>query len=259
MDIKSVSTVLILSSDKLLLNKLINSLRSEGYHVESAQDSKQALEIAKAESINVILVDEAFFSNGSSDTEFILELKCTYPQVPVVMMVTPETDNKSLIHAMLSSGNIEHCIFKPFLPQSLISLIINIITKSQRKIKIAEGAKIDDSAIQERRKFARSDLPVDVVYFFIDKSAPAPVVVEREAKSSNICADGIQLDIGMTKHIPKYMDLKLLIPSEESIHITGQVMWEKENISGDSKSVGIHFADINPQNSQIIADYVTTK
>jgi DNA-binding response OmpR family regulator len=257
-DIKSASTVLILSSDNLLLNKLINSLNTEGYHVESAQDTKQALEKIKAESINVILVDEAFFSNGSSDTKFILKLKSTYPQVPVVMMVTPETDNKSLIHAMLSSGNIEHCIFKPFLPQSLISLIINIITKSQRKLKRAEGTAIDDSAIQERRKFIRSDLPVDVVYFFIDKSQPTPVVVEREAKSVNISTEGVQLDIGVTKHIPKYMDMKLLIPSEESIHITGQVMWEKEKISEKSKLVGIHFVDMNPQTGQIIANYVTT-
>ncbi len=163
MDIKSASTVLILSNDKLLLNKLINSLNSEGYHVESAQDTKQALGKAKAGNINVILVDEAFFSNGSSDTEFILKLKSTYPLVPVVMMVTPEADNKSLIHAMLSSGNIEHCIFKPFLPQSLISLIINIITKSQRKLTKAEGTAKADSAIQGKRKLIRSDLPVEVV------------------------------------------------------------------------------------------------
>ena len=259
MVIKSANTVLILSNDKLLLNKLINSLNSEGYQVESAQDAKQALSKAKAGSINVILVDEAFFGNGTSDTMFILKLKSTYPQVPVVMMVTPEMDNKSLIHAMLSSGNIEHCIFKPFLPQSLISLIINIITKSQRKLKRAEGAAIDGSAIQERRKSIRSDLPVDVVYLFIDKSQPTPVVIEHEAKSVNISSEGVQLDIGVAKQVPKYMDLKLRIPSQESIHITGQVMWEKENISRDSKSVGIHFVDMNPRTGQIIANYVTAK
>ncbi len=257
MDIMSASTILILSSDKLLLNKLINSLNSEGYHVESAHDTKQALEKAKAGSINVILVDEAFFSSGSSDTEFILKLKSKYPQVSVVMMVTPETDNKSLIHAMLSSGNIEHCIFKPFLPQSLISLIINIITKSQKKLKRAEVK--DDSAIQERRKFVRSDLPVDVAYFYIDKSQPTPAVVERDAKSINISAEGVQLDLGVNKHIPKFMDLKLIIPAKKSFHITGQVMWEKENISENSKSVGIHFVDMNPKTGQIIANYVTAK
>lgn len=256
MDLERVNTILILINDDFFEKKLTKSLLSEGYHIDSAHDPQMALEKAETEQINLILIDEMFLIEHSSEVGFISKLKDTYPETPMVMMVTPETEKISLIHELLSNGNIEHCIFKPFLPQSLLSLIINIITKKRKMLEREKAAAGEIYPAVERRKFIRSTDPLDISYYFIDKSQQPPVAIEQKAKSIDISADGIRMSIGIKTQIPKIMDLQLFFPAKESIHVTGQVRWEEENISEGKKTLGIHFVDMNPQESQKISDYI---
>ncbi len=259
MNLERAGSILILVSDNLLQETLSSSLRSVDYHVVLAKNTKQALEKA-VENINIILVDDMFLAEHTTDTDCILNLKKTYQKATIVMMVTPETNKESLIHELLSSGSIEHCIFKPFLPQSLVSLVLNIITKShKRRVKITESAAPDSFPAKERRKFTRTIIPVDAFYYFIDTAQDPPVVIEHKAKTKDISEGGIRLDLGTKENIHNYLDLKLLIPSKESIHITGQVIWEKKNTANNIRLMGVHFVDMKPHSRQMLSDYIVGK
>jgi CheY-like chemotaxis protein len=258
-DLERANTILILINDDFLEKKLTKSLRSEGYHIDTAQDTKEALEKTKTERINLILIDEMFLIAHSSEASFVSKLKETYTEIPMVMMVTPETEKISLIHELLSNGNIEHCIFKPFLPQSLLSLVINIITKKQKILEREKAAAEETYPAVEKRKFIRNTAPLDISYYFIDKSQQPPAAIKQKATSIDICAAGIRMSIGMKTQIPKILDLELFLPTKESIQVTGQVMWAEENIPENKKTLGIHFVDMTPQNSQIISDYIMKK
>jgi len=259
MDLGRDNTILILIDDDFLERKLTKSLLSEGYRIDTTQDAKEALEKAKTERLSLILIDEMFLIKHSAEADFVSKLKKTYPEIPVVMMVTPETEKISLIHELLSNGNIEHCIFKPFLPQSLLSLIINIITKRQKIMEREKAAKGAIYPTVERRKFIRGTAPLDISYYFIDKSQQPPAAIEQKAESINISETGIRMSIGRKTEIPKILDLELFFPTKESIQVTGQVIWEEENIPENKKTLGIHFVDITPQNSRIISDHIVEK
>ena len=254
---KTGSILLLLAADNILQKMLVKVLRSEGYNLALAKDTEQALTKAETGKIDIILIDEEFMvANYPYDDDFISKLKNAGSKAPVMLMVTPETKTDLLIPRLLSSGYIEECIFKPFLPQSLISITANVITKNKKKSARAKDALPVSSQAAERRKFIRRNAPLEVFLSYIDKFQLPPSVIERKTKSKDISAGGIQLDVGLEMNIPTYLDLKLLIPSERSILVTGQLMWDRENPAKKTKSVGMQFINMKPWDRQLVSDYI---
>jgi DNA-binding response OmpR family regulator len=212
------SILLLLAADDIFQKMLVKVLKSERYKLALAKDTKQALKKAETGKIDIILIDEEFIAaNCPFEDDFILKLKNAGSSAPILLMVTPEVKENLLIPRLLSSGNIEECIFKPFLPQSLISITANVITKNKKKLTRAKDVLPVSSHAAERRKFIRRNVPVEVFFSYIDKFQLPPSVIEQKTKSKDISAGGIRLDVGLEMNIPTYLDLKLLIPSEKSI------------------------------------------
>lgn len=256
---KKTGTILLLTAGDIFQEMLVGILKGERYNIALAQDTKQALENAETGKIDIILIDEAFLIVNHIEDDFILTLKGACSKVSIVLMVTPDPTGRLLIHKLLSSGNIEDCIFKPFLPQSLISLITNVISKTKKKSERVKKVAPPKVQTTERRKFIRGKVPTDVFLSYIDKFQLPPTVIEQKTKSNDISADGIQFDINTEMNIPTYLDLKIFLPSEVDIWVTGQVMWERDNPAKKTKSVGIHFVNIKPSDSWAISNYIMAK
>ncbi len=251
------SILLLLVADDIFQKMLIKVLKSERYNLALAKNTKQALKKAEAGKIDIILIDEEFIvANHPYDDDFILKLKNAGSSAPVMLMVTPEMKEDLLIPRLLSSGNIEECIFKPFLPQSLISITANVITKNKKKLARVNDALPAGTPTAERRKFIRSNVPMEVFFSYIDKFHLPPSVIEQKIKSKDISAGGIQLDVGLEMNIPTHLDIKLLIPSEKSILVTGQVKWDRENPAKKTKTVGMQFINMKHWDCQLVSDYI---
>lgn len=256
---KKTGSILLLTAGDIFQEMLVGILKLEKSYIALAQDTGQALEKAKAAEIDIILIDEAFLVINDIEDDFILKLKGASSKASIVLMVTPDPKGRSLIHKLLSSGNIEDCIFKPFLPQSLISLTTNVINKNKKKRERAKKAPPVNIHTTERRKFIRGNQPTDVFLSYVDKFQLPPTVIEQKTKSNDISAAGIQFNISSEMNIPTYLDLKILLPSKESICATGQVMWERKKPAGKTKSVGIHFINIKSSDSRTISKYIMAR
>jgi DNA-binding response OmpR family regulator len=256
---KQTGSILLLTAGDIFQEMLVGILKLERYYIALAQDTKQALEKAETEDIDIILIDEAFLVVNYIEDEFILKLKGAGLKASIVLMVTPDPKGKLLIHKLLSSGNIEDCIFKPFLPQSLISLITNVIIKNKKKSERVKKAAPVSVQTEERRKFIRGNVPTEVFLSYIDKFLLPPTVIEQKTKSNDISVAGMQFDVSIEMNIPTYLDLKVFLPPEEPIWVTGQVMWERANLAEKTKSIGIYFVNMKPSDSQAISNHIIAK
>lgn len=232
--------ILLITSDASFQETLTGSLIAEGFQVESTTVDNQALKELEEKNINLILIDD----EAASDIEFALDLKKLKPDVPIIMMVTPYKDSPRGEN-LFSRGEIDNCILKPFMPQSLICIVENVLTVNYRKVKT------------ERRESVREDTPFDIHYCFIDNLQNSPILVENTTKSMDISAKGLRLNLGDRKNIPNFLELKIFLPEEKSVCVTGKVMWGKENVRDNNQYVGIRFVDFHLEDRQLIANYIS--
>lgn len=260
MGLKKVGAVLLLASNCIFQETITNDLESEGYDVKLAQYPEKAFEKIETDRVNLILIDDMFLTNNqvdsNSEIDFILNLKKTSTMVPVVLMVSLDKDNKTKLAELLSNGTIEDCIFKPFLSPSLSSLLKNLITKNQKRLKMTTGNTPTGFLAKDRRKSIRNNMALEGLCTFIDQLQDPPSIIEKKITSTNISVDGLQFDIGTEINIPQYMELTIFLPTDKSIWATGEVMWKKENIPENTKSVGIHFTEIKPKYSRMVSECI---
>jgi DNA-binding NtrC family response regulator len=115
--------ILIVDDDPGILNAFEISLASKGYHIMSAQNGRQALQIIKsslkgAEPVNVMLVD--FVMPGMDGIELILSARKINPDLEFILMTA--YGNNKVKQKALKLG-IGRYIEKPFMPDSLLKMI----------------------------------------------------------------------------------------------------------------------------------------
>ena len=171
-------TVLLLTNDTSIQKTLNENMKLAGYSVELAGNPYQAKEKIKTESINLIIIDDDAFS----DAKYIYYLKKIKHQVPVIIMITP--DKSSPVHILLKNGSIENCIFKPFLHQSLLILVTNVINKNNRRLKKVGNTGLKNPYADGKRKIIRSSVPIETSR--TKKSYDLPVVIEEKNNLTRI-------------------------------------------------------------------------
>ncbi|MFQ5646379.1 MAG: PilZ domain-containing protein [bacterium] len=236
---------MLLTKSAPLSKILKKELGLAGYYLESVKTLDQTLE--KVKKADLLIIDDLAFSRGA----FIDQLKSANPHLPLILMYSP--DNDSPRHDKLfSQGSIEHCIFKPFMPQSMSSLIRNAINKKRMLLEKEKKVSFIKSFSNERRKAARKKAAVDVSYSFVDKSKGSAGLVTGKTRCADISTQGMKLERERVMNLPAYMELKVFLPQNNPVWVTGRVMWEKE------KSAGIGFIDFKPQDINLISDYLTS-
>lgn len=134
-----MSKILLVEDDKSIVNALSDFLRTEGYGVSNASGQKDALELLKSETFDLILLDVCLLDgNGFS---LCAEIKNKYT-IPVIFL-TASSDEGSIVTG-LDIGADDY-ISKPFKPRELISRIKSVLRRcsGSRNIITVENISID--------------------------------------------------------------------------------------------------------------------
>lgn len=106
---KNLVTILIVD-DELMMRKLLEKiLTREGYRILTAEDGQQALDIVKAEKVNIIISDMKM--PNMSGFELLRAVKADYPEIGMIMM-TAYGDTYTVKDALLLGA--DEYITKPF-------------------------------------------------------------------------------------------------------------------------------------------------
>lgn len=128
-----VPKVLIIDDDKEFLSELKDALDLNGYTVFITSDSLLALDIARAERPNVIVMDIRM--EGMDGFQVAQKLK-QYPEtssIPIIAISGYFTREEDL--RLMKMHGIESCLNKPFNPSKLILVIESKILKEANNKK----------------------------------------------------------------------------------------------------------------------------
>lgn len=119
------------------------------------------------------------------------------------------------------------------------------------------GSQEKESYFEERRKFPRLNLAVDIEYSLLQKETSLKI----EGLSKNISSGGICLIVYEKVKIGDSLSLMINLPEgERPIQVQGIVKWIGEFIqSSDNKNswdVGIEFVGINEADREKLSKYV---
>jgi two-component system probable response regulator PhcQ len=115
-DMKRVQTLLLVDDDERVLNGLQRILRREPYRVLISSTADGALELLRAEEVDVVVSDEQM--PGMTGSEFLGLLHQRFPTI-ITIMLSGEASMGSIIRS-LNEGQIFRFLIKPCSPDHII-------------------------------------------------------------------------------------------------------------------------------------------
>jgi len=120
--------VLVVDDDRIVIKSCIRILESEGFSVSTVPGADEALEILRADSFDLLLLDVKMPKRDG--LSLMKEIRGIWQDVPIIVMSgypTPET-----IADVLKAGATQF-IPKPFLPDELIQAIRQVLERNAGK------------------------------------------------------------------------------------------------------------------------------
>ncbi len=131
--------ILAVDDEKPIIELLRYNLEKEGFKAFTCGNGEDALQLAKAELPDLILLD--LMLPGLSGLDVCRKLK-EYPPtagIPVIMLTAKSEDSDVIIGLELGA---EDYITKPFSPKVLIARIRTVLRRKNRKAPVPEGEKV---------------------------------------------------------------------------------------------------------------------
>ncbi len=116
--------ILLLDTDKLLINELAGRLGNVGFDVLAANDAETALKLIEVVAPSVILLDLSMKSPDGKEFLMVLKSKDTLTDVPLIIL-SQDTNASSQVYGFLQGAN--DYIGKPFQFQEVLVRINNQI------------------------------------------------------------------------------------------------------------------------------------
>jgi DNA-binding response OmpR family regulator len=114
--------ILVVDDEREILDLLTDHLEDEGYAVSQAVDGEQALEGARREPPDLVLLDITI--PGVNGLEVLRRLRRDHPRIPVIMITGIE--DEALARSTLKMGAFDY-VQKPFDPYRLSALVLAAI------------------------------------------------------------------------------------------------------------------------------------
>lgn len=111
--------ILLIDTEKNVLNTYKALLEEEGYCVDIATSEKEALEKISLD-IFAVLITELYLK-GNNLTSVLKEIKCFYPEIYIIM--TTGAYISSDIYDEIINAGVDDFFLKPFPPQRLLTII----------------------------------------------------------------------------------------------------------------------------------------
>ena len=132
---------LVVDDEKLLVKGITFNLQNEGYEVEAAYDGVTAVDLARRESFDLIILD--WMMPGKSGSEACMEIR-TFSDVPVIMLTAKGEEEDELQGFSLGA---DEYIMKPFSLKILLARIEAVFRRGpvtvQPAPKEAAGLEVD--------------------------------------------------------------------------------------------------------------------
>ena len=109
--------ILVVDDEKLLVKGITFNLQNEGYEVEAAYDGVTAVDLARRESFDLIILD--WMMPGKSGSEACMEI-CTFSDVPVIMLTAKSEDSDKIMGFACGADDY---VTKPFSPAELTARV----------------------------------------------------------------------------------------------------------------------------------------
>ena len=114
----NVERILIVDKNSELLNNLKNILTSNGIIVDTTKEMSRALTFIENETYDAVFLD--INSNDIFIKDFIFELKLSYPQILLIILLN--RNDLNFINSYLKSG-VDNFLVKPFDFNKLSSML----------------------------------------------------------------------------------------------------------------------------------------
>lgn len=129
---KKAAIILLVEDDEAILRGLQMNLEGEGYHVVLARNGEAALELATAQTPDLVLLDVML--PGLNGYEVLAEIRRRQPRLPVVMLTAKGTEQDKVMGLDLGADDY---IVKPFSLRELLSRV-----KAQLRRALGEPAQV---------------------------------------------------------------------------------------------------------------------
>jgi response regulator RpfG family c-di-GMP phosphodiesterase len=103
-------TILVVDDEKLILNSIKHVLRSENYHLLTAQSGIEGLKLLKKHNVQLVISDQKM--PKMTGVEFLKQVKVLYPEI-LTIMLTAVDETKIAIDAINEAG-VYKFILKPW-------------------------------------------------------------------------------------------------------------------------------------------------
>jgi len=120
----SLKKILVADDEVHILHVVSLKLRNGGYQVITAQDGREALELAQVEKPDLIITDYQMpFLSGLELCRQLKQIPAT-AQIPVIMLTAR---GFSLDNQVMAAAGILTCVNKPFSPREILLMVDDIL------------------------------------------------------------------------------------------------------------------------------------
>ena len=141
--------IMVVDDEKLLVKGITFNLQNEGYEVEAAYDGVTAVDLARRESFDLIILD--WMMPGKSGSEACMEIR-TFSDVPVIMLTAKSEDSDKIMGFACGADDY---VTKPFNP---LELTARVKSQLRRYTEFNSGVKEPE---ENKQKITVRGLEID--------------------------------------------------------------------------------------------------
>ncbi|MEN6358403.1 MAG: HD domain-containing phosphohydrolase [Armatimonadota bacterium] len=210
----SSAHVLVVDDDQEISNLLSDKLRSYGYEVSTADDSKSAIEMVKTHGYDLILCD--LYLHGITGLQFAKTVNRIHPHVPVIMITAFGDINAS--REALAAGASD------FLTKPIEMLKLPIVIENNLQRKEVEAKRLSDERADVLFK------AIKALAAAID--AKSSYTISRSANMAELCLE-IGREMGFTEDRLNTLELAAYIHDVGKISTPDSVLAKTGKLSDD--------------------------
>lgn len=144
------TTLLLVDDEKVNLVLTAQIFRNRGFRVLTASNGADALELAKEEQPEIILLD--YFMPGKDGFSTLTELKLNYPDIYVIILTGKGSEE---IAVTLMKAGASDYVLKPFLNQDLVERVEKVLKVREVEIRNRELVQERDRLLREIESWNR--------------------------------------------------------------------------------------------------------
>lgn len=141
-------TILIVEDEKDIVKMLEYNLKKEGYITLSSRNGETALDVARKDKPDLILLDVMLPGIDGLEVCKILKNDTKTAAIPIIMLTAKSQESDKVVGLELGADDY---VTKPFSPRELLARIKAILRRIKEKDRLPESLKIGDLEIDLSR------------------------------------------------------------------------------------------------------------